>query len=104
MSGTVTIDGEPVTAGEVLFISEDGKWSASSPLSAEGTFVVKEPPVGIVKIAVQTEAFRPSEAERAWAAEVLAAVAADPRGALRVAGALVDKPVIERAQRIAAVG
>ncbi len=50
------------------------------------------------------EAFRPSEAERAWAAEVLAAVAADPRGALRVAGALVDKPVIERAQRIAAVG
>jgi citrate lyase subunit beta/citryl-CoA lyase len=54
------------------------------------------------QIAAIQAAFRPSEAERAWAAEVLAAVAADPRGALRVAGALVDKPVIERAQRIAA--
>jgi citrate lyase subunit beta/citryl-CoA lyase len=47
-------------------------------------------------------AFRATEAERAWAARVLAAIENDPRGALTVDGCLVDRPVIERARRIAA--
>ena len=46
-------------------------------------------------------AFRASDAERHWAARVLAAVEHDPRGALTVDGCLVDLPVIERARRIA---
>ncbi len=47
-------------------------------------------------------AFEATEAERAWAARVLAAIDRDPRGALTVDGCLVDRPVIERARRIAA--
>jgi citrate lyase subunit beta/citryl-CoA lyase len=47
------------------------------------------------------ESFRATEAERAWAARVLAAVDSDLRGALTVDGCLVDRPVIERARRIA---
>ncbi len=47
------------------------------------------------------QAFRATEAERDWAGRVLAAVERDPRGALTVDGCLVDRPVIERARRIA---
>jgi citrate lyase subunit beta / citryl-CoA lyase len=46
--------------------------------------------------------FAPSDAERAWAARVLAALAKNPRGAISVDGKLVDKPVIDRARRIQA--
>jgi hypothetical protein len=57
ISGTVTIDDEPVTAGNVLLVSEDGKWSVVGPISATGTYTVKEPPLGTVRIAVQTEMY-----------------------------------------------
>jgi hypothetical protein len=56
--GRVTIDGEPVTAGNVLMVSEDGKWTGIGPINASGDYVVKEPPLGKVKIAVQTEMYR----------------------------------------------
>lgn len=46
--------------------------------------------------------FAPSEAERAWAARVLAALAENPRGAISVDGKLVDKPIVDRAKRIQA--
>jgi hypothetical protein len=58
VSGKVTIDGEPVTAGNVLFQSEDGKWNASGPLRGDGTYEVDEPPLGRVQIAVQTLMYR----------------------------------------------
>ncbi len=45
-------------------------------------------------------AFGTSAEERAWAEEVLAAVASQPCGAVRVAGAMVDLPVVERARRL----
>jgi citrate lyase subunit beta / citryl-CoA lyase len=48
--------------------------------------------------------FSPSEEERRWAARVLAACDAHPEGAFAVDGKLVDRPVIERAKRIAAFG
>ncbi|HXZ08739.1 MAG TPA: CoA ester lyase, partial [Paraburkholderia sp.] len=38
--------------------------------------------------------FAPGDAERAWAARVLAALAENPRGAISVDGKLVDKPII----------
>ena len=47
------------------------------------------------------DAFRATDAERDWAERVLAAVERDPRGAFTVDGCLVDRPVIERARRIA---
>jgi hypothetical protein len=56
--GQVRIDGEPVTAGNVLFVSEDGKWTGIGPINGKGEYVVKEPPLGKVQIAVQTEMYR----------------------------------------------
>jgi len=46
--------------------------------------------------------FAPSGAEREWAARVLAALEANPRGAISVDGKLVDKPIVDRARRIQA--
>ncbi len=46
--------------------------------------------------------FAPTNAEREWAARVLAALAENPRGAISVDGKLVDKPIIDRAKRIQA--
>ena len=46
-------------------------------------------------------AFAPSDDERRWAARVLAACDEHPEGAFAVDGKLVDRPVIERARRIA---
>jgi citrate lyase subunit beta/citryl-CoA lyase len=45
--------------------------------------------------------FAPSEDERRWAARVLASSREHPEGAFAVDGKLVDRPVIERAKRIA---
>lgn len=47
--------------------------------------------------------FMPSDEERAWATRVLAAFAQNPRGAFAIDGKLVDKPIIDRAKRIAGV-
>ncbi|SAK53481.1 HpcH/HpaI aldolase [Caballeronia hypogeia] len=48
------------------------------------------------------DGFAPSAAEREWAARVLAALEANPRGAISVDGKLVDKPIVDRARRILA--
>ena len=58
VSGKVTIDNEPVTAGNVLFVTEDGRLSAIGRLRGDGTYTAPEPPLGPVRIAVQTETFR----------------------------------------------
>ena len=46
--------------------------------------------------------YAPRDADRAWAERVLARLAENPKGAFAVDGKLVDKPVIDRAKRIAA--
>lgn len=43
-------------------------------------------------------AFQPSERERAWAGQVLAAATSD--GVVKVNGEMVDRPLVERARRI----
>ncbi|AXF01763.1 HpcH/HpaI aldolase/citrate lyase family protein [Paraburkholderia hospita] len=48
------------------------------------------------------DGFAPSDAERAWAARVLAALEENPRGAISVDGRLVDKPIVDLAKRIQA--
>jgi len=45
--------------------------------------------------------FMPTDDERAWATRVLAALADNTRGAFAIDGKLVDKPIIDRARKIA---
>ncbi|HTR08411.1 MAG TPA: CoA ester lyase [Paraburkholderia sp.] len=54
------------------------------------------------QVDVVNRGFAPSDDDRAWAARVLAAMAANPHGAIAVDGKLVDKPIIDRARRIEA--
>lgn len=52
------------------------------------------------QVAPMHAAFRPTEAETAWARRVQAAVAESSSGALQVDGRMIDRPVIEKATRI----
>jgi hypothetical protein len=58
VNGKVTINNKPVTAGRVLLVSADGIHSASGALRGDGTYTVKEPPMGECKIAVETAQFK----------------------------------------------
>lgn len=58
VSGLVSIDGQPVTAGNVLIVSEDGQWTATGPLHGDGVYSIREAPLGKVRIAVQTLMYR----------------------------------------------
>lgn len=53
------------------------------------------------QVAAVNNAFMPSQAEREWAQRVLAAFDASGGGATAVDGKMIDKPVVERARRIA---
>lgn len=52
------------------------------------------------QVAAVNAGFAPSAAETAWAKEILAAVAAAGKGAIRFQGQMIDRPIIERAKRI----
>ncbi|MCX7645117.1 MAG: CoA ester lyase [Rhodobacteraceae bacterium] len=54
------------------------------------------------QVAPVARAFAPTEAERAWAERVLAALAGGTAGAVAVDGQMVDRPVAEAARRILA--
>ncbi|VTR95038.1 unnamed protein product [Gemmata massiliana] len=59
VTGKVTLNGEPVTAGTVYFVSaDDSTLTGGGPLGPDGTFKAQAP-VGKVKVAVQTAAFKP---------------------------------------------
>ena len=47
-----------MTAGNVLFVSEDDTLTASAPLHGDGAYVLKEAPLGKVRVAVQTLMYR----------------------------------------------
>ena len=53
-----------------------------------------------VQVAAVNQAFEPSEAERNWAARVLAAFEASGGAATAVDGKMIDRPVVELARRI----
>jgi len=53
------------------------------------------------QVAAVHQALRPSDAELDWARRVLAAAEALP-GTVQVDGRMVDKPVLQRAQRLLA--
>lgn len=54
------------------------------------------------QVAAVNSAFMPSQAEREWAQRVLAAFEASGGAATAMDGKMIDKPVVERARRIAA--
>lgn len=54
VTGSVTLDGEKLTMGEVYFESEDGKNSGRGEIGPNGTYRVPSAPLGKVKAAVRT--------------------------------------------------
>ncbi len=58
LTGKVTIDGKPVSAGEVVVYGADGKHSAAGRVRTDGTYVVVEPPLGDCKVVVITSTFK----------------------------------------------
>jgi hypothetical protein len=57
VSGTVTLDGQPLEAGLVTLTTDDGK-SASAQLDDGGVFTMANAPTGRVKIGVNTQMLR----------------------------------------------
>jgi hypothetical protein len=58
VTGRATLDGRPVTAGKVTFVTARG--AVASDLGSDGTFTASNVPVGSVKIAVlPPSAFEP---------------------------------------------
>jgi hypothetical protein len=58
LTGKVTIDGKPVSAGEVIIYGADGKHSMSGKIRLDGTYTVLDPPLGACKLAVVTSTFK----------------------------------------------
>ena len=55
VTGKVTLDGRPVTAGRVTFASKDLSLSVSAELTPEGTFSIVDAPTGEVVVAIRTK-------------------------------------------------
>lgn len=58
LAGQVTIDGEPVRGGNVIIANDDGTIIQIGRIGDDGRYSVAEPPLGDVKIAVQTSQFK----------------------------------------------
>jgi hypothetical protein len=54
LTGEVTIDGKPVTAGAVFLMSEDNQHAVSGFINEYGKYTVKDPPLGPCKVAILT--------------------------------------------------
>lgn len=54
VTGSVVLDGEKLTMGEVYFETEDGKASARGEIAPDGTYRMPSAPLGKVKAAVRT--------------------------------------------------
>lgn len=55
LTGEVTIDGKPVTAGTVLVVSENDRYAVTGFINEYGKYSVKEPPLGMCKVAIRTK-------------------------------------------------
>jgi hypothetical protein len=58
VSGKVSYQGKPVRAGTVSFVPQGGG-VMSSPIEEDGSYTIRNVPVGTVKITVETESARP---------------------------------------------
>src|SRR6516165_7184488 len=63
VSGKVTYQGKPLTAGMVTFSPEKGA-AVNSPIDGEGNYRVENVPVGTAKISVRSESAISSESMR----------------------------------------
>lgn len=54
VSGTVTLDGQPVRAGVVTFVAADQSNTASAEITPEGTYTIPDAPTGDVVVCVKT--------------------------------------------------
>ena len=60
ISGKVTLNGQPLPAGNLTFHSE-GKGSYNAPLMRDGTYQVVDVPVGAMVVTVDTEFLNPNK-------------------------------------------
>jgi citrate lyase subunit beta/citryl-CoA lyase len=88
------IDGVTGAVDDAGLVEDDARYSKR--LGFTGKLCIH--PRQLVPVAT---AFRPTEAEQAWARKILAAIT-DTSGVAVVDGAMVDKPVLDRARRILA--
>jgi len=58
LTGKVTIDGKPVSAGEVIIEGADRKHSMSGKIRNDGSYTIIDPPLGSCKLAVVTSTFK----------------------------------------------
>lgn len=58
LTGRVTLDGAPVTAGIVNVSSEDDVTRTSAEIGSDGTYTMIGAPVGKVRVSVSTEDYR----------------------------------------------
>jgi hypothetical protein len=54
VSGSVSLDGKPVTAGVVTFMAVDRSNTASAEITPEGTYTIADAPTGEVVVCVRT--------------------------------------------------
>ena len=54
VTGSVSLDGKPVTAGVVTFVAADRSNTASAEITPEGTYSIADAPTGEVVICVRT--------------------------------------------------
>jgi hypothetical protein len=52
VTGRVTLDGQPLSRGAVVFMSEDGSYTDSARIRASGDYEVPAAQVGMAKVAV----------------------------------------------------
>ncbi len=52
VEGKVTLDGQPLSAGRVVFLSPDGKTSVIAKLAPDGSYHATEVPCEVVKVTV----------------------------------------------------
>jgi hypothetical protein len=62
VSGKVSYKGEPLGGGSVLFVSTEGRGSASTEIGLDGKYSLNKVPAGPVKIAVETASTKPAKA------------------------------------------
>jgi hypothetical protein len=65
VSGKVYLDDKPLKGGRVVFISTQGKGSASTDIEEDGSYKITKAPVGRAKITVATEWMNPRNQSKA---------------------------------------
>ncbi len=94
------VGGKPAPIdGVTATIDDPGLVSAAARRSRELGFGAKMC-IHPAQIAPTAQAFRPTAEEVAWATDLVAAAEATGTSAIAVGGAMVDRPVLDRARRI----